>query len=123
LTHAVHTLYQDGKPVADLLRVTGYNTDALASFTFESLPTRWEHFANNASTKPTNQAYLIDGGDLRASNRPLYTINGGMLAKQMLYAYQPEGTNYNPANVNHYVANDNNEAYTLAAYDQLTKTV
>ncbi|WP_164827630.1 DUF7601 domain-containing protein [Paenibacillus ehimensis] len=124
LTHQVYILSQDGKPVADLLRVTGYNTDAPASFTFNSLMTQWQHFAGNSSTTHSNQASLFEGTNrTRDSNRPYHQINGGMLAKEMLYASKPAGTSVNPANVNHYIRNDANEAHTLAAYDQVTKTV
>ncbi|WP_063182357.1 carboxypeptidase regulatory-like domain-containing protein [Paenibacillus elgii] len=124
LTHQVYTLSQDGKPVADLLRVTGYNTDAPASFTFNSLMTQWQHFANNNSTTHYNQAFLFEGTKrTRDSSLPYHQVNSGMLAKEMLYASKPAGTSVNPGYVNHYIRNDANEAHTLAAYDQVTKTV
>ncbi|WP_307473063.1 DUF7601 domain-containing protein [Paenibacillus harenae] len=124
LTHQVYTLLQDGKPVADLLQVTGYNTDSPASFTFNSLMTQWQHFAGNNSIAHYNQASLFEGAvRTRDSNRPSHQVNSGMLAKQMLFASKPEGTSFIPGNVNHYIRDDANQAYTLAAYDRVTKTV
>ncbi|WP_028608613.1 DUF7601 domain-containing protein [Paenibacillus harenae] len=124
LTHQVYTLLQDGKPVADLLQVTGYNTDSPSSFTFNSLMTQWQHFAGNNSIAHYNQASLFEGASrTRDSNRPHLQVNSGMLAKQMLFASKPEGTSFVPGNVHHYIRDDANAAYTLAAYDQVTKTV
>ncbi|MGE6229964.1 DUF7601 domain-containing protein [Paenibacillus chitinolyticus] len=124
LTHQVYTLSQDGKPVADLLRVTGYNTAAPASFSFNSLMTQWQHFAGNNSIDEYNQAFLFEGATrTRESTRPSQRINSGMLAAEMLYANKPDGTNVAPNNVGSYIRNDANETYTLAAYDQVTKTV
>ncbi|MGM1022426.1 MAG: DUF7601 domain-containing protein [Bacillota bacterium] len=125
LTHQVYTLSQNGKPVADLLRVTGYNTDKPASFTFNSLMTQWEHFAGNKATDQYNRAFLFEGTNRTVdSTRPSIRVNSGMLAKEMLYASKPEGTNIDPSNVNHQIRNsDANEANMLAAYDQVTKTV
>lgn len=124
LTHQVYTLSQDGKPVADLLQVTGYNTDKPASFTYTSLMTQWEHFAANRSTDHYNRAVLFEGTTRTIdSTRPSIRYNGGMFAKEMLFASTPEGTSLSPSNVNHYIRNDANAAYTLAAYDQVTKTV
>ncbi|WP_458120666.1 DUF7601 domain-containing protein [Paenibacillus sp. Z6-24] len=124
LTHEVYTLLQGGKPVADLLRVTGYNTDAAASFTFNSLMTQWQQFANNKSTDLYNRAFLFEGGTRTvASTQPAQRINSSMLAKEMLFASKPDGTSVIPNDVRSYIRNDANEAYTLAAYDQVTKTV
>ncbi|ASR49805.1 hypothetical protein B4V02_25590 [Paenibacillus kribbensis] len=124
LTHKVYTLSQDGKPVADLLQVTGYNTDKPASFIYNSLMTQWEHFAGNKSTDQFNRASLFEGTNRTIdSTRPSNRVNSGMLAKEMLYASKPNGTSVIPNDVRSYIRDDANQAYTLAAYDQVTKTV
>ncbi|WP_178023678.1 carboxypeptidase regulatory-like domain-containing protein [uncultured Paenibacillus sp.] len=124
LTSQVYTLSQDGKPVADLLRVTGYNTAAPASFTFNSLMTQWEHFAGNKSTDQYNRAFLFEGTNRTIdSTRPSQRVNSGVLAKEILFASKPDGTSVIPNDVRSYIRNDTNEAYTLAAYDRVTKTV
>ena len=124
LTHQVYTLLQDGKPVADLLQVTGYNTDKPASFTYSSLLTQWEHFAGNKSTDQYNRASLFEGTTRTIdSNRVTQRFNSGMLAKEMLFASRPDGTGAIPNDVRSYIRDDANQTYTLAAFDRVSKTV
>ncbi|MEF2966571.1 SpaA isopeptide-forming pilin-related protein [Paenibacillus sp. M1] len=126
-------LYQDDVQVADLLKVSGY-TDKQASFTFRTLMTDPKQFAGQYSTSGYaapryNRAYLFDG--VKYSN--IYAQNyvnrhGNMLDKGMLFASIPlkaDGTpekNVTSNDINSYITNDSNEAWTIAGYDRVTKT-
>lgn len=119
-------LKQNGNRVADLLKVTGYDTDKKATFTFRSLQNHPDTFARqgpeNGKTR-YNRAHLIDGNEYVTYFDSYVNSHGRMLNNEMLYAVGPAGTNVLPNDVRHYVRNDSNETSTLAAYDQLTNTV
>lgn len=127
----VITLTQGGKPVADLLKVTGY-TDKPASFTYRSLMTNPSDFAGQYSGGQPyryNRAYLFSGNAHIISGDTAPQVFSRMLNKEMLAASYPiksdgkPDTAYIINNVGSYISNDSNEAYTLAAYDRTTKTV
>ncbi|MBB6733191.1 DUF7601 domain-containing protein [Cohnella zeiphila] len=126
-------LYQDGVQVADLLKVSGYS-DQQASFTFRALMTDPEQFAGQYSktgyaAPRYNRAYLFDGDKYTNISAQNYVNrHGNMLEKDMLFASKPlkaDGTpeNVKPNDINSYIANDSNEAWTIAGYDRVTKTV
>lgn len=126
----VITLTQDGKPVADLLKITGY-TDEPSSFTYRSLMTNPDDFAGQYSSGQPyryNRAYLFSGNTSVIQADARVQVFSRMLNKEMLYASNPiksdgqPDTNVTPNNVTSYLNNDSNETYTLAAYDQVTKT-
>ncbi|KEQ21783.1 hypothetical protein ET33_33625 [Paenibacillus tyrfis] len=123
-------LTQNGTRVADLLRVTGYNTDKLASFTFRSVINHPDKFARqgpeNGKTR-YNRAYLFDGEEYSTHYDAYVNSHGRMLNKEMLYASEPiingKGDGNKPNYVHNYVRDDSNETRTLAAYDQITNSV
>ncbi|WP_366292108.1 SpaA isopeptide-forming pilin-related protein [Paenibacillus sp. AN1007] len=119
----------DGKVVADLIKVTGY-TENSASFSFRALETNpdilFRQDINDGKTS-SNRALLIDGDTVRQAEKSA-NLHLRMLNKDMLFASKPmkaDGTfeNVNPNNVHSYIRNDNNEAWTISAYDRATKTV
>ncbi|GIO43834.1 DUF7601 domain-containing protein [Paenibacillus apis] len=125
-------LYQDDVRVADLLKVSGY-TDKQASFTFRTLMTDPEQFAGQYSKTSYaapryNRAYLFDGdkySNIYADN--YVNRHGNMLEKGTLFASVPLKADGTPENVkandiNSYIKNDSNEAWTTAGYDRVTKT-
>jgi hypothetical protein len=129
LTMKAIPLTVDGKVVADLIKVTGY-TDSSASFSFRALETNPDILFRqdiNAGKTSTNRALLIDGESVRQAQNNA-NLHLRMLNKDMLFASRPlkvDGTleNVSPNNVNSYIRNDNNEAWTISAYDRTTKTV
>ncbi|TCZ72148.1 hypothetical protein E0485_22395, partial [Paenibacillus albiflavus] len=123
-------LTQGGKRVADLLKVTGYK-DKPASFTFRSLMTNPNDFAGQYwSGQPYrfNSAYLFSDNTFLNNVNANTQVTSRMLNKEMLFASKPlkaDGTleNVTLNSVNSYISNDSNEAWTIAAYDQVSKTV
>ncbi|WP_339322753.1 isopeptide-forming domain-containing fimbrial protein [Paenibacillus sp. FSL W8-0194] len=125
-------LYQDGVQVADLLKVSGY-TDKQATFNFRTLMTDPEQFAGQYSktgyaAPRYNRAYLFEGDkNANISAQSYVNRHGNMLDKGMLFASKPlkaDGTpeKVKPNDVNSYITNDSNEAWTIAGYDRVTKT-
>lgn len=130
LTLKAIPLTVDGEAVADLIKVTGYNTDQPASFSFRALETNPAVlFRQDINTEKTrwNRALLFDGETvIQAQNN--VNLHLRMLNKDMLFASRPlklDGTpeNVTPNNVGSYITDDNSEAWTISAYDWTTKTV
>ncbi|NUU77386.1 DUF7601 domain-containing protein [Paenibacillus xylanilyticus] len=129
LTTKAIPLTVDGKVVADLIKVTGY-TDKAASFSFRTLETNPDIlFRQNIDSGKTirNRALLLDGDTVKMAENAV-NLHLRMLNKDMLFASKPlkaDGTleNVSPNNVSNYIRNDNNEAWTISAYDRTTKTV
>ncbi|SEL18881.1 hypothetical protein SAMN04488688_10393 [Paenibacillus sp. cl141a] len=123
------SLTVNGKVVADLIKVTGY-TDKAASFSFRALETNPDILFRqdiNAGKTSWNRALLIDGDTVKQAQNST-NLHLRMLNKDMLFASKPlqaDGTpeNVSPNNVSSYIRNDNNEAWTISAYDRTTKTV
>ena len=70
---------------------------------------------------------LIDGESVRQAQNSA-NLHLRMLNKDMLFASRPlkvDGTleNVSPNNINSYIRNDSNDAWTISAYDRTTKTV
>ncbi|OXM82896.1 DUF7601 domain-containing protein [Paenibacillus rigui] len=130
LTLEVIPLTQGGKTVADLLKVTGFK-DTSASFTFRSFMTNPNDFAGQyTGGQPYrhNRAYLFSGNTFLGNGDAYPQVFSRMLNKEMLFASIPlkaDGTpeNVKPNNVGSYIRDDSNEAWTIAAYDRVTKTV
>nr|WP_145405119.1 carboxypeptidase regulatory-like domain-containing protein [Paenibacillus xylanexedens] len=129
LNMKVIPLTVDGKVVADLIKVTGY-TENSASFSFRALETNPDILFRqdiNVGKTSSNRALLIDGESvIQAQNSA--NLHLRMLNKDMLFASRPlkaDGTleNVSPNNVNSYIRNDSNDAWTISAYDRTTKTV
>nr|WP_154960262.1 carboxypeptidase regulatory-like domain-containing protein [Paenibacillus xylanexedens] len=129
LTMKAIPLTVDGKVVADLIKVTGY-TDSSASFSFRALETNPDILFRqdiNVGKTSSNRALLIDGENVRQAQNNA-NLHLRMLNKDMLFASRPlkvDGTleNVSPNNVNSYIRNDSNDAWTISAYDRTTKTV
>ncbi|MFC9710591.1 DUF5979 domain-containing protein [Paenibacillus sp. NPDC056933] len=129
LTLKVIPLTVNGEIVADLIKVTGY-TDKAASFSFRALETNPDILFRqdiNAGKTNWNRALLMDGETVKQAQNSV-NLHLRMLNKDMLFAFKPlkaDGTpeNVNPNNVSSYIRNDNNEAWTISAYDRTTKTV
>ncbi|WP_100541275.1 SpaA isopeptide-forming pilin-related protein [Paenibacillus sp. GM2FR] len=129
LTLKAIPLTVNGKVVADLIKVTGY-TDKAASFSFRALETNPDILFRqdiNAGKTSWNRALLIDGDTVKQAQNST-NLHLRMLNKDMLFASKPlqaDGTpeNVSPNNVSSYIRNDNNEAWTISAYDRTTKTV
>ncbi|ETT69398.1 DUF5979 domain-containing protein [Paenibacillus sp. FSL H8-0457] len=129
LTMKAIPLTVNGKVVADLIKVTGY-TDKAASFSFRALETNPDILFRqdiNAGKTSWNRALLIDGDTVKQAQNST-NLHLRMLNKDMLFASKPlqaDGTpeNVSPNNVSSYIRNDNNEAWTISAYDRTTKTV
>ncbi|WP_145414542.1 carboxypeptidase regulatory-like domain-containing protein [Paenibacillus xylanexedens] len=129
LTTKAIPLTVDGKVVADLIKVTGY-TDSSASFSFRALETNPDVLFRqdiNAGKTSSNRALLIDGENVRQAQNNA-NLHLRMLNKDLLFASRPlkeDGTleNVSPNNVNSYIRNDSNDAWTISAYDRTTKTV
>ncbi|MEO2207993.1 SpaA isopeptide-forming pilin-related protein [Paenibacillus pabuli] len=129
LTLKVIPLTVNGEIVADLIKVTGY-TDKAASFSFRTLETNPEVlFRQNIEADKIirNRALLFDGDTVKAAENAA-NLHLRMLNKDMLFASKPlkaDGTleNVSPNNISSYIRNDNNEAWTISAYDRTTKTV
>ncbi|WP_456288798.1 SpaA isopeptide-forming pilin-related protein [Paenibacillus sp. AK002] len=129
LTMKAIPLTVDGKVVADLIKVTGY-TDKAASFSFRALETNPDILFRqdiNAGKTSWNRALLIDGETVKQAQNST-NLHLRMLNKDMLFASKPlkaDGTpeNVTPNHVSSYIRNDNNEAWTISAYDRTTKTV
>ncbi|WP_337988255.1 DUF7601 domain-containing protein [Lysinibacillus macroides] len=119
-----------GEVVADLIKVTGYTTDQNASFSFRALETNPDIlFRQNINTNKVewNRALLFDGGAVKIAQNSV-NLHVTMLNKEMLFASKPlkvDGTleNVTLNDVRNYIRDDNNEAWTISAYDQITKTV
>ncbi|WP_283653972.1 carboxypeptidase regulatory-like domain-containing protein [Paenibacillus sp. RC334] len=130
LTLKVIPLTVNGEVVADLIKVTGY-TDKAASFSFRSLETKPDILFRqdiNAGKTSWNRALLFDGETVKTAAENAVNLHLRMLNKDMLFASKPlkaDGTleNVNPNNVNNYIRNDSNEAWTISGYDRTTKTV
>ncbi|WP_342416088.1 carboxypeptidase regulatory-like domain-containing protein [Paenibacillus sp. FSL R10-2782] len=130
LTLKVIPLTVNGEVVADLIKVTGY-TDKAASFSFRSLETKPDILFRqdiNAGKISWNRALLFDGETVKTAAENAVNLHLRMLNKDMLFASKPlkaDGTleNVNPNNVNNYIRNDSNEAWTISGYDRTTKTV
>ncbi|HHY28187.1 MAG TPA: hypothetical protein GX523_15845, partial [Desulfitobacterium dehalogenans] len=120
----------DGEVVADLIKVTGYNTDKPTSFSFRALETNPAFLFKqdiNADKARWNRALLFDGEVVKQAQNST-NLHIRMLNKDMLYASKPlkaDGTpeNVTPNNIGSYISNDSNEAWTISAYDRITKTV
>ncbi|WP_342471715.1 SpaA isopeptide-forming pilin-related protein [Metasolibacillus sp. FSL H7-0170] len=120
----------DGEVVADLIKVTGYTSDQNASFSFRALETNPDVlFRQNINTDKAewNRALLFDGEAVMSAQNSV-NLHVTMLNKEMLFASKPlkiDGTpeNVTPNNIASYIRDDNNEAWTISAYDQTTKTV
>ncbi|WP_434748697.1 DUF7601 domain-containing protein [Paenibacillus amylolyticus] len=119
----------DGKVVADLIKVTGY-TDKAASFSFRALETNPDILFRqdiNVGKISSNRALLMDGETVKQAQNSA-NLHLRMLNKDMLFASRPlkvDGMleNVSPNNVNSYIRNDSNDAWTISAYDRTTKTV
>ncbi len=130
LTLKAIPLTVNGEVVADLIKVTGYTTDQPASFSFRALETNTDVlFRQDINVEKTrwNRALLFDGETVKLAQNSI-NLHLRMLNKDMLFASKPlkvDGTpeNVTPNNVGSYITNDNNEAWTISAYDQTTKTV
>lgn len=130
LTLKAIPLTVDGVVVADLIKVTGYTTDQPASFSFRALDTNANILFRqdiNAGKTHENRALLFDGEAVKAAENYI-NLHVRMLNKDMLFASKPlkiDGTpeNVTPNSVGNYISDDNNEAWTISAYDQTTKTV
>jgi hypothetical protein len=130
LTLKAIPLTVNGEVVADLIKVTGYTTDQPASFSFRALETNPNIlFRQNIDTEKTrwNRALLFDGERVIQAQISI-NLHLRMLNKDMLFASRPlkvDGTpeNVTPNNVGSYISNDDNEAWTISAYDRTTKTV
>ncbi|MFC4307175.1 DUF7601 domain-containing protein [Cohnella boryungensis] len=130
LTLKVIPLKVNDEVVADLIKVTGYTTDQLASFSFRALETNPAIlFRQDINVEKTrwNRALLFDGEKVMQAQ---YSVNLHlrMLNKDMLFASRPlkiDGTpeNVTPNSVGSYISTDDNEAWTISAYDRTTKTV
>ncbi|WP_019639827.1 DUF7601 domain-containing protein [Paenibacillus fonticola] len=120
----------NGEVVADLIKVTGYNTDKATSFSFRALETNLNVLFKqdiNAGKTSWNRALLFDGETIKEAQNST-NLHLRMLNKDMLFASKPlkaDGTleNVTPNNVGSYIRNDSNEAWTISAYDRTTKTV
>ena len=116
----------NGEVVADLIKVTGYNTDQPAQFTFRSLETSpnvlFRQSIESGKTR-WNRTLLFDNGEYVTHAEKSINLHIRMLNKDSLFASKPVGTNVIPNNVASYLASDSNEAYTKATYDRMTKTV
>ncbi|WP_152394206.1 DUF7601 domain-containing protein [Paenibacillus guangzhouensis] len=129
LTMKAIPLTVNGEVVADLIKVTGY-TDKAASFSFRALETNSDFLFKqdiNVGKGKWNRALLFDGETVKAAENGT-NLHLRMLNKDMLFASKPlkaDGTleNVTPNNVGSYIRDDNNEAWTISAYDRTTKTV
>ncbi len=130
LTLKAIPLTVNGKVVADLIKVTGYTTDKAASFSFRALETNPAILFRqdfNAEKTRWNRALLFDSEAVKQAQNNA-NLHLRMLNKDMLFASRPlkiDGTpeSVTPNNVSSYIRNDSNEAWTISAYDQTTKTV
>ncbi|MEK8130815.1 DUF5979 domain-containing protein, partial [Paenibacillus filicis] len=129
LTMKAIPLTVNGEVVADLIKVTGY-TDQSASFSFRALVTNPDIlFRQDINTGKTlwNRALLFEGETVKQAQKDV-NLHLRMLNKDMLFASKPlkaDGTpeNVTPNNASSYISDDNNEAWTISAYDRTTKTV
>ncbi len=119
-------LMKDGIQVADLLRVTGYDSDQRSTFTFRSVQNHPDKFARqgpeNGKTR-YNRVHLIDGNEYGKYYDGSVNSYGRMLNNELLYASAPAGSNVTPNSVQSYLGDDSSEQLTQAAYDQVTNTV
>lgn len=130
LTLKAIPLTVNGEVVADLIKVKGYTTNQLTSFSFRTLETDPNFLFKqdiNVGKGKTNRALLFDGETVKQAQ---FTTNLHirMLNKDMLYASKPlkaDGTpeSVTPNNVGSYIRNDSNEAWTISGFDRATKTV
>ncbi|MFD3262212.1 carboxypeptidase regulatory-like domain-containing protein [Paenibacillus lentus] len=124
----------NGEVVADLIKVTGYNTDKATSFSFRALETNLDVLFRqdiNAGKTRWNRALLFDGETIKQAQNST-NLHLRMLNKDMLTASYPikkDGTAdtwYTPNDVQRYIGWDGSSSgdeYTLAGYDRTTKTV
>ncbi|HEY4390952.1 MAG TPA: SpaA isopeptide-forming pilin-related protein, partial [Paenibacillus sp.] len=130
LTLKAIPLTVNGEVVADLIKVTGYTTDQATSFSFRALETNPDFlFKQNIEVGKGrwNRALLFEGETVKQAQISI-NLHLRMLNKDMLFASKPlkaDGTaeNVTPNNVSSYIRDDNNEAWTISAYDRTTKTV
>ncbi|GAA0133472.1 hypothetical protein YSY43_03120 [Paenibacillus sp. YSY-4.3] len=124
----------NGEVVADLIKVTGYNTDKATSFSFRALETNLDVLFRqdiNAGKTRWNRALLFDGENVKQAENQI-NLHLRILNKDMLTASYPikkDGTAdtwYTPNDVHRYIGYDgtsSGDEYTLAGYDRTTKTV
>jgi len=135
LTLEVIPLKINNITVADLLKVTGYGEQA-ASFSFRTVLNDPNQFAGQRHQPGQdgikyvfNRAFLFEGSSYTSRADSTINYHASMLTKGMLYAskpLKPDGYPDNavsPNNANSYIAGDGNDAYTMAAYDRVSKTV
>ncbi|MBW5448974.1 hypothetical protein GE107_23325 [Cohnella sp. CFH 77786] len=130
LTLKAIPLKVNGEAVADLIKVTGYNTDKATSFSFRALETNPDVLFRqdiNVGKTRWNRALLFDGETVKAADNWI-NLHVRMLNKDMLFASTPlkaDGTPeiVTPNNVGSYIRNDSNETWTISAFDRTTKTV
>ncbi|WP_027398900.1 MSCRAMM family protein [Anaerovorax odorimutans] len=80
----VHTIMQDGKPVADLLVFTGLSGTQVNEFTFDTLVLNPDIFASNTSKQIYNTAMLFNGTTKLTEVTANPSYNSRVLAKEML---------------------------------------
>ncbi|WP_055109490.1 DUF7601 domain-containing protein [Paenibacillus ihumii] len=134
LTLKAIPLTVNGEEVADLIKVTGYNTDKATSFSFRALETNLDVLFRqdiNAGKTHWNRALLFDGETIKEAQNSA-NLHMRMLNKDMLAASYPikkDGTAdtwYTPNDVHRYIGYDgtsSGDEYTLAGFDRTTKTV
>ncbi|QJD85610.1 DUF7601 domain-containing protein [Cohnella herbarum] len=130
LTLKAIPLTVNGEVVADLIQATGYTTDKAASFSFRALETNTDILFRqdiNVEKARENRALLFDGEKVIPAENSV-NLHLRMLNKDMLFASKPlkaDGTleDFKTNNINDYIRNDSNEAWTISAYDRTTKTV
>jgi|GEM_PF-658758 len=130
LTLKAIPLTVNGEVVADLIKVTGYTTDKATSFSFRALETDPSFLFKqdiNVGKGKSNRALLFDGEAVKSAQNAA-NLHVRMLNKDMLFASTPlkaggAPENVTPNNVGSYIRNDSNEAWTISAYDQATKTI
>ncbi|MFC4598237.1 DUF7601 domain-containing protein [Cohnella hongkongensis] len=87
LTAEAIPLTVDGKPVADLIKVTGYKGDVLGSVSFESVTTNPDNlFRQDNGGNWSNRGLLFDGDDYVSHQEATVKNPVRMLNKEMLYA-------------------------------------
>jgi len=136
-------LTKDGKPVADLIKVTGFKGETNASFSFRSVITNPDILFRqdiNANKAIWNRAVLFDDETYQARAENSVNLHIRMLNKEMLYASKPLNANgaevtapgwnrsaswgyVTPNDKNWYTTNNFNDNYILAAYNCVDRTV
>lgn len=134
LTMKAIPLTVNGEVVADLIKVTGFTNTQPTSFSFRALETNLDILFrqdNSLGKRRTNRALLFDGDAVKLAENGI-DLHLRMLNKDMLTASYPIRSNgtadtwYIPNNISRYIGYDSSsrgDEYTLAGYDQETKTV